>query len=262
MLERMREAGFHNVKVDFKASEVKGAGVDLVFTIAEGRQVTLTQVEFRGNKAVPKKSLLALLAEGGSTVGSRYWRGALERGLFEMSSLYYDTGYVNVSIGQVEEKLSPDGASMSITIPITEGDQFRLGGVSFKGALVAPEKTYAARFGLRRGQVFSRRKVSEGLEKVRALQLEKGPPGGDVIPVTEVDTKKKRINLTLQLVQQGAAPAAGAAPAPAPGAAAPAPGAAAPAPAPAPGAAAPAPAPAPAAPPATPAPKPAAPAPK
>jgi hypothetical protein len=247
MLEQLRQAGFHNAKVTWGSTPAKGGGLDVMFNVEEGRLVAVTKLEFHGNKAMPNKALTGLLGETGTAVGQRYWRDALERGLARVSEQYFDMGYVNVFVGPVGEKLSQDGGQMELTIPIKEGDQFRLGDLAFEGSLAATKREYATAFGLRKGQVFSRRKVSEGLERIRQLHQKKGKANVDLVPQTEVDTKAKRIKVTLQVVQQGApvpgggAPAAGpptgAAPAPgqaAPGQAAPGqagPGQAAPAPA-------------------------------
>jgi outer membrane protein insertion porin family len=229
MLEQLRARGHHNVKVAWSSNEIKGAGVDVVFTLDEGPVVGTAKVEFRGNKVVPKKTLFKIWDEaGGSKVGSIYWRDGLERALLGMSEHYFNLGYINAAVGPVAETLSQDGASMSIEVPIYEGDQYKLGDLAFDGALVAPQREYASRFGLRRGQAFGRRKVSEGIERIRELHRSKGQPNVAVVPVTEVDTKKKRIKLTLQVILPGAPPAQGQ-PAPAQGQPAPAQGQPAPA---------------------------------
>lgn len=208
MLEQLLQAGFHNAKVTWKATEVKGAGVNVVFEVEQGKLVSLASIEFRGNKAVSKKELLALMAkDGGAATGQRYWRNALEHGLDQVSNRYFDLGYVNAIIGPVGEKLGPDGAAMTVTVPIQEGDQYRLGELAFQGALVAPAREYASRFGLRRGQVFSRRKIAEGMDKIRELHRSKGQPVDNIVPITEMDAGKKRIKVTIQVGPLGQPPA-------------------------------------------------------
>ncbi|HKE16055.1 MAG TPA: POTRA domain-containing protein [Kofleriaceae bacterium] len=241
LLEQLRQAGFHSANVTWGSSAAKGGGLDVVFNVEEGRLVAVTKLAFQGNKAMPQKTLTGLLGESGTAVGQRYWRDALERGLARVSEQYFDMGYVNVFVGPVGEKLSQDGSQMELTIPIKEGDQYRLGELTFEGALAATKREYAAAFGLRKGAVFSRRKVSEGLDRIRALHQKKGKANVELVPQTEVDTKAKRIKVTLQVIEPGAA-APGAAPAAGPAAGAPAAGAGVPA-APASGQAAPAPAP-------------------
>ena len=207
MLDQLRQAGFAMVKVTWAATDTKGSGVDVVFDVAEGPMMSLAQLDFRGNKAVPRKALLGIMAQGGGVaVGGRYWRDAIQRGLEAVNAHYFDLGYVNVGVGPVDEKLAKDGKSVTVTVPIVEGDQFRLGELSFQGALVATPREYASRFGVRKGQVFSRRKIAEGLERLRELHRTKGKPNADLIPVTELEAGKKRIKVTIQVVQgpQGA----------------------------------------------------------
>ncbi len=207
MLGKLQELGFFSAKVTFKSSEAKEGGVDVVFTTEEGRLVALMAVEFRGSKKVPRKTLLQLLGQNdGAAIGSRYWRGALERGLLQVSAHYHDLGYVGVAVGQVQEKVSADGGQVSIVVPIREGDQFRLGELAVEGALVAPESEYVGRFALRPGQIFSRSKVAAGIDQIRELHRSKGQPDLDVVPLTEVDAKKKTIKVTLRVVKPQAQP--------------------------------------------------------
>ncbi len=235
MADQLQRMGFLAAKVGWSQAEAKGGGVEVVFSVEEGRAVAVAKVELRGTKAVPKKTVLDTLAKNGIAPGTPYWRTALEAGLNQVSEKYFDQGYVNVFVGPVGEQLSQDGGQMTLVIPIKEGDQFRLGDLVFEGALAAPKGEYASAFGVRKGQVFSRRKLTEGLERVRKMHQTKGKPNVNLVPVTEVDAKKKRIKVTLQVLQPGAPPpgaapgaAPGTAPGPAPG---PAPAAGAPAPA-------------------------------
>jgi outer membrane protein insertion porin family len=222
MADQLQRMGFLTAKVGWSQAEAKGGGVEVVFSVEEGRAVAVAKVELRGTKAVPKKTVLETLAKNGIAPGTPYWRTALEVGLNQVSEKYFDQGYVNVFVGPVGEQLSQDGGQMTLVIPIKEGDQFRLGDLIFEGALAAPTREYATAFGVRKGQVFSRRKLTEGLERVRQMHQTKGKPNVDLVPVTEVDAKKKRIKVTLQVLQPGAPPpgaAPGAAPRATPGAA-------------------------------------------
>jgi outer membrane protein insertion porin family len=205
IVEQLRKLGFHTVKVAWSAPDAKGAGVDLVFSVEEGKLVGVAAIELRGNKALSRKAALAMLTQGGTAVGQRYWRESLQAGIDAINQHYFDLGYVNAAVGPVEEKLAADGAAMTLIIPISEGDQFRLGELAFEGTLAAPEREYASRFGMRRGQVFSRRKIAEGMDRLREFHRGK-QPGSDLVPLTEVDPGKKRIKVTIQVVAARGAP--------------------------------------------------------
>ena len=203
MLSQLRQAGFATAQVAWAAVDTKGAGVDIVFDVTEGKMIALGSIEFRGNKAVSRKALTELMTKAGAQVGGRYWRDAVERGLAAINNHYFDLGYVNAQVGPIDEKLSTEGNAIAMSITVAEGPQFRLGDLSFAGALAATPREYASKFGLRKGQVFSRRKVAEGLERVRELHRAKGKPNPDLIPMTEVDAAKKRIKVTVQVVEPG-----------------------------------------------------------
>jgi len=224
MADRLRQLGFHTAKVDWTTAATQGGGVDVSFVVEQGRIVSVAALEVRGNKVAPRKTLLDLLAQGGGTaVGARYWRQGFQEGLAQINAYYQDRGFIDVAIGPIEEKLSPDGGAMSLAITVQEGNQYRLGELSFQGGLLATQREYAVAFGMRRGNIFSRRKIAEGMDRLRELHRNKGKPNVNMIPVTELEASKKRVKVTIQVVSPPKGQVARPAPAPAAPGGAPAP---------------------------------------
>ncbi len=49
----------------------------------------------------------------------------LSQDIERIKGLYYNNGYIQINVGEPKVDLSADKKSLSITIPIHEGDQFR-----------------------------------------------------------------------------------------------------------------------------------------
>ena len=164
----------------------------------------VSHLAFRGNYAVNSRTLLGLLAQHGGPGQRRYWRDGLEDGLMNATAAYYDRGYIEVKVGTAEETLAPDRASVALVIPVHEGHQFRIGAVKIEGAMAAPVGQYRKLLGVRTGEVFSRKKLAEGIQRVTAFQREKkAQPRAAVTPETLVHVATRRIDLTFHISAAG-----------------------------------------------------------
>ena len=76
------------------------------------------------------------------TSSGTYREDAFERDLLLITAFYYDHGYINVKLGKPEIELSADKQFLYITIPIEEGDQYKIGKIDFNGDLLLPKEEY------------------------------------------------------------------------------------------------------------------------
>ena len=205
MADTLQQFGHFTASVDWKVEKAPDGRVDVVFVIEEGPAVVVSKIDIKGSKAVKRQVLLDLMSQnGGTTVGQRYWREAVEKALFMMSNHYYDRGYVNVQIDPPQESLSADKSKMELTVNIREGERFRIGKLDAKGTLVVGASEYLKLLGVKSGEVFNRSKIAQGLERIGEMHKSKGRPM-EVFPATQIDPKKKTIAITIQV--QGPPPA-------------------------------------------------------
>ena len=92
------------------------------------------------------------------------------------------------------------GKAVDITIPIDEGEQYRLGGVTFNGNKeVTNVKALRSLFPMKDGDIFSREKVAKGLDNLRNAYRELGHINFTSIPNTTFDEDKKLVNLSIDI---------------------------------------------------------------
>src|SRR5205823_12282823 len=86
------------------------------------------------------------------------------------------------------------GKSMDITIPIDEGDRYKLGGITFKGNK-AITNTAALRslFAIKDGDVFNREKIAKGLENLKNAYGTQGYINFTSVPTPRIDEDKKPV---------------------------------------------------------------------
>lgn len=144
-----RRRGFLFATVEIRLAD-RGDGTCTVEFIAdEGSRLRVHSVNFEGNTAFSASRLrYAMRHTNGTNPVSRILRRdrfdavALDKDVEALRSLYRDAGYKNVIIGEPRVKTvsaKPTAAEkdpvgeIAITIPIQEGERWRLGSVSFSG---------------------------------------------------------------------------------------------------------------------------------
>ncbi len=172
--------------------------VDVVLKVTEGPQVKLDALTLRGNKKLGTAELTALFRSHGVGVGQPFTSASLDAARLGVLARYQDLGNLDAEFATVSEVRSPDGATVSATYGLREGDTLRLGKLTVRGPLLLPAREYELLLGLRRGQPFNRSRVADGLEQIRVRHRERGGPP-NITPITEIDRKRKVIDLTIEI---------------------------------------------------------------
>ncbi|MBT8350261.1 MAG: outer membrane protein assembly factor BamA, partial [Deltaproteobacteria bacterium] len=128
-----KEKNYHNVKIDYKAIELKNNQADLTFIIEEGGKVRIKTIKFIGNNAYPEKKLKRIIKS--SEKGFFSWltssgdlkREDLNDDVARLAEFYHNNGYIQAKIG--EPKVEFKENIIEITIKIKEGLRFKVGQV-------------------------------------------------------------------------------------------------------------------------------------
>lgn len=162
--------------------------------VEEGPLWRFTKVEFKGNKKIP---VADLRKAAGLEAGKPIVNDEIDRAVLVLSALYYDRGFVQVRV-EPEPGEVIDGAA-AVTFTIDEGDVFSVGTIHATALGAANEKELLEKvIHARPKQVFSRATVVQDIERVKAFFAAKNQVV-EVSPLTEVDPKKKTIDLTFKI---------------------------------------------------------------
>jgi hypothetical protein len=181
--------GYADASVAWKETQA-GSGVDVAVEVTPGKPSVISTVDFKGNAHAKKADLIKALTD--TFPANAPWTiDRVMRGQFLVTAYYYDHGYVNVAV----EQPKPPGDTAPLVYAITEGDQFRIGKLEFIDVKPDESKKFLGVLGIKSGDVFNRSAVSAGIEKLNdLLKADKRA----FIPITNIDTKKKVIDLKFE----------------------------------------------------------------
>ena len=157
-----RDKGYKDVKIAYKAVDVKGEEAKVVFEIQEGIRGFISKIRFIGNQAVETKDLEKVVKLKPKawwqlfSKSDRFEELAMKDDLARLKNLYLNQGYIDAKIdGQVDlprsmknkeaqtdaaaprgEDFDPDeipAEDLTLTYRIEEGRQYRVGTLSVEG---------------------------------------------------------------------------------------------------------------------------------
>jgi outer membrane protein insertion porin family len=175
--------GYQYAEVKPEVKEVAGGPktVHLTFNINEGPKVRILDVEFLGNDKVSDRSLARKMKENKSkgllgfiTGGGTYKEDKFGEDAEKVIEHYRDQGYIAARVGQPDLKIledEKDGRTrwVQLRIPVTEGNQYKIGEFSFEGNEIVKDEALVTLFKVEKGEIYSEKKIKKGLDKAREV---------------------------------------------------------------------------------------------
>jgi outer membrane protein insertion porin family len=195
--DMLAEKGFPFGAVKHDAKNVGGAGLQISFVIDDGPKAKVKEIVFSGNTVFPDSKLKAQMKKikdggffnlswlGGKTTYTRAkWEGDKEDpgDKSRLEDFFLNNGYVMSRVGEPKITYLDDKGStekkpkkfMRLDIPVTEGDQFRVGEVKFEGLTVFKEDAVRGLFHIQPGDVYNDSKIKKGYDKLRDVYGSQG----------------------------------------------------------------------------------------
>jgi outer membrane protein insertion porin family len=198
------------------------ASVSIVFNVREGTKVKVGKIKFEGNKKLSSRYLRAAM-KNSKPIGipksiifenlfSRtYDSTKLEEDAERVREAMREKGYFKALVGDPKTQMrdtgrnwinpfSKPGKAVDITMPVEEGDQFKLKEITFSGGkAVTNMKALRRLFPMKDGEIFSTADVRKGLDALRKAYGQLGYINFSPVPDTEIDDDKKQITLKIDL---------------------------------------------------------------
>ncbi len=223
--ELLSEHGRQFATVRTEIRPIPPNAVAITFAVKEGPKVKVGKISFVGNKhlntrilrsamknlrpvGVPHSIFLenlfskaydaSRLEEDTERVRAEYQnRGYFKVVVDDPKTVIRDTGHKGTHIPYLQ---SGSGKAIDITIPIDEGDKYRLGAITFKNykARINPKALRAA-FPIKDGDIFDRSKIAKGIDNLRTAYGTQGYINFTSIPNTTFDEEKKLVYLDVDL---------------------------------------------------------------
>ncbi len=195
--------GKYGVEIATTVTPLERNRVSITFIITEGPVAKIRDINIVGNKVFKEsdlKDLMVLRPPGLLTWYSKndqYSKQKLEGDLESIRSSYLNQGYLEFLIDSTQVAIAPDKRDIFLTLSITEGDKFTVSDIKFAGELLLPEAQLRKLLKLKKGDVFSREKLTESTKLMVDRLGDEGYAFANVNPVPDVDRVKKQVAFTL-----------------------------------------------------------------
>jgi outer membrane protein insertion porin family len=221
----LSEHGRQFATIRTEIRQIPPAAVGITFVIKEGPKVKVGKIKFEGNKNIKTRLLRAAmknlkpigvphsiflenifaktydatkLEEDTERVRAEYQnRGYFKANVNDPKTEIHDTGHKGAHIPLIQ---SGAGKAVDITMPIEEGDKYRLGKITFKNnKAITNVAALRALIPLKDGDIFSREKIAKGLENLRKAYGQYGYINYTGLPSTTFDDDKKTANIEIDI---------------------------------------------------------------
>jgi len=179
----MAEKGHQFAEISSSTEELPGGPklIRVIFNVDQGPKVKVREIEFVGNQQVGDGTLKRRMKET-----KEHWflswitgRGTYQETKFEEDSekveeYYRARGYIQARVGTPEIRTladSPDKETrwVQLRIPVTEGNRYRIGTVTFDGNKIVNTDFLGPLFKLKPGEYYSEKNIRKGFEKAREI---------------------------------------------------------------------------------------------
>ena len=209
-----QKAGYQKVKIERNLNIDENAGRGTVtFNIEEGPKIRIKDIIFEGNEAFSDRKLRKTIKTKRRWIFS--WitgSGVLKDEQFQddkerLSSFYQNEGYIDFEIKDVKfDYIEP--TRLNITFDLSEGKQYRVGAVEFKGnklftaqeitsGLNLEGKPIRTKMGV--GEIFTPKGLTSDVEAIRDFYGSKGYIDTRVVAVKNANINTGTIDLTYQI---------------------------------------------------------------
>jgi outer membrane protein insertion porin family len=202
------EKGYYLAEVTSDTKRIDNSKVDVYFVVDEHAKVEVRRISFLGNRAIPTAELKKVMQtqEGGwlsfITSSGTYREDAFDRDLLLITSYYYDKGYINAKLGRPVIEISSDKHYLYLTLPVEEGEQFRLGKIDFRGELLRDKRDFQKLMSVKEGETFNRSRLVQDITKLNDIYKDAGYAYVNIQPLTAIDPKTRTVDVTFD-VQKG-----------------------------------------------------------
>lgn len=194
--------GYYNVRMRTTVEPQDRNRVSIRIDIDEGEVATIKQVNIVGNRSYDDEVLLPLLELGVesplSLFGDRdqYSRPRLSADIETLRDYYMDRGHLHYQQLSTQVSLSPDRRDVYITLNISEGDTYRIGGIDIQGNTIVDPDELMALAEIESGELFSRRKIVEATNAMREYLGDRGYAFANINPVPQVNEENKTVSFS------------------------------------------------------------------
>jgi outer membrane protein insertion porin family len=195
-----KEEDYHNVKVDYRVTELANNQVNIEFEISEGKKLDIKKIQFIGNHTFDDGDLRDVMRTKEKQWLISWLTGAgeldlekLNQDVIAISSFYQNHGFINAKVSDPEVAYKAD--AIEITIKISEGDRYKLGDVNVSGDLIRTREELLTELKITEDEYFNRGLLQKDVIRLTDVYGDEGYAYAQVTPRTSPDTKTLTVDV-------------------------------------------------------------------
>jgi outer membrane protein insertion porin family len=208
------EQGYFLSDVRSEVIPQKNNEVIVRFTIQEHGQVSVRRITFIGNEHVSDEELREVMFTGNAGFfafgsGGPFRQDAFERDIAVISALYYDRGFLSVTINTPRVMLTPDRNGIEVSITIDEGPRYRIrqlrvyehGPNDQEVEPIGGRRNLRMMVRAKSGDYFNRAELLEDLGAIRTLYRDHGYANVEANPQTRLDAEHQEVDVVVAVAR-------------------------------------------------------------
>ncbi len=206
--EKYMQSGYFNVEVESKINLDVQNKIGIELFITQGIKASIASLSIDGANNFSEKELLDLFKIGKANISfinfftnkNRYSDNELGDGINSMTNNYFNSGYLDFKILDVNTKLSEDKQKININIEISEGIQYKLGNVSFEGDFGKIKlSSLNNAISMSQDDVFNRNLIISDIQTLTDLFADEGYAFVNINPITSEFLDKVNVKFDISL---------------------------------------------------------------
>ncbi len=177
----------------------------LTYQIEEGPKVKIKKIAIDGNKALKESKVKGVMETKKwwlfSFISSSgyFQKERMDMDIERIRDLYLNNGYIKVAIGEPKIELTDGGRKMLISIPVSEGDQYKISSIQISGNKAYSDDAVRKRITMAASKPFSKETLKKDMISISELYSENGYALITVTPDLFPDDNTKLVKLVMKI---------------------------------------------------------------
>ncbi|MBN2654705.1 MAG: outer membrane protein assembly factor BamA [Nitrospirae bacterium] len=201
------DEGYFLAQIVPVVNKTKDGEASVTYQINEGEKVKIKTISFDGNKKISTRKIKKVMKTSERGIfswitGTGYYKKQdMYSDLEKIRDLYYNNGYLKVTVGEPRLELVDNNKKMVINIAISEGDQFTVSSVDVQGIKVYPKEELMGMLKMKKGMIFNREILKKDVTALSDQYANKGYALVSVGPDLKSDEQSKSVGITYSITE-------------------------------------------------------------
>lgn len=210
ILKLYEEKGYYlaDVTVQIEPFDQDANQNEVIFKIRENRSVKIRRIKFIGNHAfsdrklrkkmkTKEKGMFYFLSGSGKLQDEK-----LELDLQRLRFFYLDNGYLQNKVSEPGVSLTRNKKAIYITIPVSEGDKFKVSSVDVAGDILTTHEELLSKLKLKVGETYRKSREIEDLQMLETLYGDQAYAFANIIPHLDMNENTREVGVSY-FIQKG-----------------------------------------------------------